>query len=212
MIALRAARAEDRAALLALWVAAWREVFPEIDFEARVAWFATHLDDWLAKGAALTVAQDVDGIAGFTLFDAASGVMDQLCIAPRAQGRGATRALMAALKADSPRIALTVNRDNARALRYYEREGFRVTGESVNPRSGLPILAMEWRKKDGDLQRDGRQPGSPPIAPPSWRATVFYAGLQVWFFATMALMATRSFRMTATMATLKGFPALVSRW
>ena len=150
MIALRAARGEDRAGLLALWVAAWRQVFPDIDFAARVAWFETHLDDWLAKGAVLTVAQDEAGLAGFSLFDAASGVMDQLCIAPRAQGTGVTRALMGALKAEAPRIALTVNRDNKRALRYYEREGFRVTGESVNPRSGLPILAMEWRRGAGD--------------------------------------------------------------
>lgn len=145
MIDLREARVEDRAELIALWVAAWREVFPAIDFAARAPWFETHLDEWLAKGAALVVAQDQDGIAGFSLFEPASGVMDQLCIAPRAQGTGVTRALMAALKAQAPRIALTVNRDNARALRYYEREGFQVTGESLNPRSGLPILAMEWR-------------------------------------------------------------------
>ncbi len=148
MITLRHARAGDRAELIALWVAAWRDVFPQIDFEQRAPWFATHLDEWLEKGAELCLAQDQGGIAGFSLFEAASCVMDQLCIAPRAQGTGITRALMAALKSRSPRIALTVNRDNARALRYYEREGFRVTGESVNPRSGLPILAMEWRAAD----------------------------------------------------------------
>lgn len=147
MIALREAREEDRAELLALWVAAWREVFPDIDFQARASWFSDHLDDWRAKGAFLTVAQDEAGLAGFSLFDAAAGVMDQLCIAPRAQGTGVPRVLMAALKARSSRIALTVNKDNKRALRYYEREGFRVTGESVNPRSGLPILAMEWERE-----------------------------------------------------------------
>jgi putative acetyltransferase len=147
MITLREAREDDRAALIALWVAAWRDVFPLIDFPARAPWFAGHLDGCLAKGATLTLAEDAQGLAGFALFDAASGEMDQLCVAPRAQGAGAARALMAALKQASPRIALAVNRDNPRALRFYEREGFRVTGESVNPRSGLPVLAMEWTRE-----------------------------------------------------------------
>ena len=146
MIALREARAQDGADLVALWVAAWREVFPQIDFAARLPWFESHLDACRAQGAVVTVAEDEGGLAGFSLFDGKTGVMDQLCVAPRAQGSGVARALMAALKAQAPRIELTVNRDNARALRFYEREGFRVTGESVNPRSGLPILAMEWRR------------------------------------------------------------------
>ena len=146
MIALRAARAQDRPALIALWIAAWRDVFPQIDFSARAAWFESHLDDWLARGAALTVAEDAQGLAGFSLFDPARGEMDQLCVAPRAQGAGAARALLDALKARHGTVALAVNRDNGRALRFYRREGFRVTGESVNPISGLPTLAMEWRR------------------------------------------------------------------
>ena len=146
MIALRAARAADRSALIALWVAAWRDVFPQIDFSARAAWFEGHLDEWLGRGAALTVAEDGEGLAGFSLFDPARGEMDQLCVAPRAQGAGAARALLDALKARGETVTLSVNRDNARALRFYRREGFRVTGESVNPTSGLPTLAMEWRR------------------------------------------------------------------
>lgn len=142
---LRAARDEDRAALIALWVEAWRAAFPQIDFHARVAWFEGHLDDWIARGATLSLVEDAQGAAGFTLFDAATAEMDQLCVAPRAQGSGAARLLLDALKARAPRVTLTVNKDNARALRFYEREGFRVAGESLNPRSGLPILAMEWR-------------------------------------------------------------------
>lgn len=141
---LRAARDEDRPALLALWVAAWRATFPDIDFDARLGWFETHLDDWRARGAVLTLAQDAQGVAGFSLFDAATGEMDQLCVAPRAQGSGVARLLLDALKARAPRVTLTVNTQNARARRFYEREGFFVAGESVNPRSGLPILAMEW--------------------------------------------------------------------
>jgi len=42
-------------------------------------------------------------------------------------------------------LDLKVNADNARAIRFYEKHGFAVTGEEANPRSGAPIYAMSWR-------------------------------------------------------------------
>jgi putative acetyltransferase len=142
---LRPARADDRAAMTALWVEAWTPVFPQIDFSARAAWFGEHMSALEAKGARLTVAEDARGLAGFSIFDPATCDMDQLCVALRAQGSPVARDLLAALKRESARVALTVNRDNPRARRFYEREGFRVAGEGVSERSGLPIVFMEWR-------------------------------------------------------------------
>jgi putative acetyltransferase len=42
-------------------------------------------------------------------------------------------------------ITLLVNADNARAIRFYERNGFVHAGEDVNPTSGRPVLRMEWK-------------------------------------------------------------------
>jgi putative acetyltransferase len=42
-------------------------------------------------------------------------------------------------------ITLFVNKDNARAIRFYQRCGFVDAGEDVNPTSGRPVLKMEWR-------------------------------------------------------------------
>ena len=42
-------------------------------------------------------------------------------------------------------LDLHVNRDNARAIRFYEKHGFAVSGEEANPRSGAPIYKMSWR-------------------------------------------------------------------
>jgi putative acetyltransferase len=40
---------------------------------------------------------------------------------------------------------LRVNRDNVRAIRFYEKHDFTVSGEEVNPRSGAPVYRMSWR-------------------------------------------------------------------
>ena len=41
-------------------------------------------------------------------------------------------------------VSLLVNKDNARAIRFYERHGFSVGGEGVSM-SGRPIYKMSWR-------------------------------------------------------------------
>lgn len=142
---LRAASADDRDAMIALWIEAWTPVFPDIDFAARATWFGDHIDTLTAKGARVTVAQDAAGLSGFSIFDPATGDMDQLCVALRAQGSPVARDLLDALKRANPRVTLAVNRDNPRARRFYAREGFRIVGEGVSERSGLPLVFMEWR-------------------------------------------------------------------
>jgi putative acetyltransferase len=42
-------------------------------------------------------------------------------------------------------ITLKVNTDNARAIRFYQRNGFVDAGEDVNPTSGRPVLRMAWK-------------------------------------------------------------------
>jgi putative acetyltransferase len=42
-------------------------------------------------------------------------------------------------------LELHVNQDNGRAIRFYEKHGFRKAGEDVNPRSGAPIYRMCWQ-------------------------------------------------------------------
>jgi putative acetyltransferase len=54
--------------------------------------------------------------------------------------------LLDAAKRLSPRgLDLLVNKDNARAIRCYEKSGFRYVGNGVNPVSGRPVSRMAWR-------------------------------------------------------------------
>ncbi len=142
---LRPYRAEDEDALIALWQRTWQQAYPSIDFAARVKWWRERWRGELVPKAAIIVAEQ-DGVpAGFVTIDG-SGYLDQLVVAPDRWGSELAGRLVDAAKRRSPdRITLLVNKDNARAIRFYERNGFTHAGEDVNPTSGRPVLKMEWR-------------------------------------------------------------------
>ena len=65
---------------------------------------------------------------------------------PRAWGSAAASILLDEAKRISPQgIALDVNRSNARAVKFYEREGFVRTGEGKNEISGKPTFRYIWK-------------------------------------------------------------------
>jgi putative acetyltransferase len=141
---LRPYRAEDEDAAIALWQQTWQQAYPEIDFAARVTWWRERWRDELVPNAAIMVAEQAGALIGFVTIDA-SGYLDQLVVAPDRWGSKLADALVNEAKRLSPdRITLKVNTDNARAIRFYQRNGFAHAGEDVNPTSGRPVLRMEW--------------------------------------------------------------------
>ena len=84
-------------------------------------------------------------LIGFVTIDG-EGYLDQLVVAPDHWGSDAARLLVDEAKRLSPtQVTLLVNKDNGRAIRFYERNGFVQAGDDVNPTSGRPVLRMEWR-------------------------------------------------------------------
>ncbi|UDL96443.1 GNAT family N-acetyltransferase [Lichenihabitans sp. PAMC28606] len=138
---------EAREAVLELWVAAWADAMPSIDFAGRRPWFATRLDDHLRDGdLMITANSDHDGLLGFALVAIRTGYLDQLAVAPLAQRHGVASALVAdAQRRCACGLDLHVNQDNVGAVAFYQRHGFEVVGTGANPRSGLPIWSMAWR-------------------------------------------------------------------
>ncbi len=67
-------------------------------------------------------------------------------VAPEQWGSGLALALLDEAKRLSPAgLELLVNKDNARAIRFYEKHGFVYAGDAVNPVSGKPVNKMAWR-------------------------------------------------------------------
>jgi putative acetyltransferase len=142
---LRPYRAEDEDAAIALWLDTWQKAYPEIDFAARVAWWRERWRTELVPKAAIMVAETSGGLTGFVTIDG-TGYLDQLVVAPDHWGSKLADMLLDETKLLSPdRITLLVNTDNARAIRFYERNGFSQAGGDVNPTSGRPVLKMEWK-------------------------------------------------------------------
>jgi putative acetyltransferase len=141
---------EDRdvAPVADLWVEAWREVVPDIDFEARRPWFLQRIEGLRGDGARVDVAVDSEtgDVLGLVTVDLRTGHLDQLVVARSAWGSGAAQRLLAHARTISPAgLDLEVNAVNSRAIRFYEREGFRRTGEGLSPASGLPLFTYSWR-------------------------------------------------------------------
>ena len=141
---LRPYRAGDEDAAIALWQETWQQAYPEIDFAARVAWWRERWRSELVPNAAIIVAEQENALVGFVTIDG-QGYLDQLVVSPDRWGSDLANALVEEAKGLSPGgVTLLVNKDNARAIRFYERNGFVHAGEDVNPTSGRPVLKMAW--------------------------------------------------------------------
>jgi len=145
-VRLRDFEATDIAPLEDLWVAAWKTVGLEIDFDARRPWLREHLARLADKGVDIVVGVDAEGqSAGFATIDTRNGHLDQLCVAPSVRGGGLAGTLLAEAKRRAPRrVELHVNVDNPRACRFYQREGFRIVGHGVSAMSQLPVRHLLW--------------------------------------------------------------------
>jgi putative acetyltransferase len=143
---LRPYTAADEDAAIDLWRRTWKLAYPQIDFDARVDWWRQRWRDELVPVATITVAEAQGKMAGFVTVDPASFDLDQIVVAPEAWGIGVASALIAEAKRISPDgLDLYVNKDNARAIRFYEKHGFAISGEAFNWRSGAPVHKMSWR-------------------------------------------------------------------
>ena len=138
----------------------------------REVFYFFSLDTAAARGLALRAAADPamrlialdnqDGherIAGYMFLDWADGSVPTFgaCLSEDMQSRGLGRTMMEHLLALAStsgiqRVRLTAHAENWRALRLYQRLGFRITGEMILERQGVKQYRMEV-----DLQQPQRE-------------------------------------------------------
>jgi putative acetyltransferase len=136
----------DEDAVIELWRRTWQQAYPRIDFTARLDWWRQRWRDELVPAATITVAEAGGQMIGFVTVDPSTFDLDQIVVAPETWGMGVATALMAEAKRISPAgLDLHVNTDNTRAIGFYEKHGFVISGEAINWRSGAPVHKMSWR-------------------------------------------------------------------
>jgi putative acetyltransferase len=144
-VSMRPYDAKDEDAAIALWLRTWQVAYPRLDFAARVDWWRERWRKELVTSADIIVAEIGSEMAGFVTVDPQTGYLDQIVVAPEHWAAGVGGALIAVAKALAPAgLELDVNTDNARAIRFYHKQGFSITGEGVNPLSGKPVHRMRW--------------------------------------------------------------------
>jgi putative acetyltransferase len=147
--------ADDEDAAIALWCETWQQAYPGIDFAARVAWWRERWRNELVREASIIIAEQSGALTGFVTIDR-SGYLDQLVVGADHWGSDLGNTLIAEAKRLSPDgITLKVNADNARAIRFYRRNGFMHAGGDVNSTSGRPVLRMEWRPQPHARRESG---------------------------------------------------------
>lgn len=143
---LRPYASADEDAAVELWQRTWQLAYPRIDFAARLDWWRERWRLELVPAATITVAEANGKMVGFVTVDPNTFDLDQIVVAPEVWGVGVASALMAEAKRISPAgLDLYVNTDNARAISFYEKHGFSISGEALNWRSGAPVHKMSWR-------------------------------------------------------------------
>jgi putative acetyltransferase len=145
-VSLRRYAAADEAAAIELWRRTWQAAYPGIDFAARLEWWRGRWRGELVPSAEIVLAVAGDELAGFVTVDPRTGYLDQIVVAPERWGSDTAALLLAEAKRISPAgLDLDVNTDNDRAIRFYNKQGFVVSGAGTNSISGKPVHRMSWR-------------------------------------------------------------------
>jgi GNAT superfamily N-acetyltransferase len=144
-IAIRPYRDQDRHAVARLWLDGWRSTGLSVARLATEAGNYDRIGRELAAGWEAHLAWDEDRLLGFLALKPASGCLDQLFIAPEAQGSGIGRLLLDLAKQRLPRgLWLRTARDNHRACRFYERNGLCRSEAQTHPSLGHRTIIYRW--------------------------------------------------------------------
>ncbi len=89
------------------------------------------------------VYEDADGVKGF--LSLRDNTLAALFVSPESQGEGIGRKLIDKAKQVRHELELSVYTDNRKAVRFYERCGFKRVSENIDEYTGQPELRMRFQ-------------------------------------------------------------------
>src|SRR5260370_41903444 len=146
---IRPARREEYDAIARIWMKSWVSTELERASELLLAKLRTRVPLEVEGGWSLFVADDDGVLAAMLALHLANFYLDQLFVAPQYQVQSLGRRLLAFTRELLPdEIYLRCVRENEKAWRWYEREGFVFEKEEVEPMTGLVMRYYRWMRKE----------------------------------------------------------------
>jgi ribosomal protein S18 acetylase RimI-like enzyme len=149
---IRTARADEVDEIGRVWMESWVSTGLDEASNFLLANLRARVAREIENGWSLYVADDEGRIAAMLALHLQRRYLDQLLVAPDYQGNGLGRRLLGFTRDHLPdEILLRCVRENDRAWRWYEREGFVFEKEAVEPMNGFTMKYYRW-KRQGDAQ------------------------------------------------------------
>lgn len=146
-IIIRPAHASEHDQIARVWMDSWISTGLEDASVSLLEKLRARVPMEVEKGWSLYVADDNGKLAAMLAMHLSDRYLDQLFVAPEYQGDGLGRRLLAFTRQHLPdEIWLRCVRENEKAWRWYEREGFVFEKEQVEPMMGRVMKYYRWRK------------------------------------------------------------------
>jgi ribosomal protein S18 acetylase RimI-like enzyme len=144
---IRPARADEYDEVGRVWMASWVSTGLEEASNFLLANLRARIRKEIADGWSLYVADDNGAIAAMLALHIPKRYLDMLFVGPQYQGHSVGRRLLAFTRTQLPdEIWLRCVRENEKAWRWYEREGFVFEKEALEPMNGFMMKYYRWNR------------------------------------------------------------------
>jgi ribosomal protein S18 acetylase RimI-like enzyme len=145
---IRPARAEEYDEIARVWMESWVSTGLAEASNFLLANLRARIRREIEDGWTLFVADDNGTIAAMLALHLPKLYLDQLFVAPAYQGQSLGRKLLAFTRAKMPdEIYLRCVRENEKAWRWYEREGFVFEKQEIEPSNGFTMKYYRWKRR-----------------------------------------------------------------
>jgi ribosomal protein S18 acetylase RimI-like enzyme len=146
---IRPARIDEYDEIARVWMTSWTSTGLEDASNYLLAKLRARIPLEVERGWSLFVADDDGKIAAMLALHLPKTYLDQLFVAPEYQGRSLGRRLLEFTRQQLPdEIELRCVRENDKAWRWYEREGFAFEKEALEPMTGFVMKYYRWKRQE----------------------------------------------------------------
>jgi ribosomal protein S18 acetylase RimI-like enzyme len=143
---IRLARTDEYDAIARVWMNSWVSTGLAEASPFLLAQLRARITRETENGWDLYVADDGGALAAMLALHLPKKYLDMLFVAPEYQGRSLGRTLLAFTRQQMPdEIELRCVRENEKAWRWYEREGFVFEQEKIEPMTGYAMKYYRWK-------------------------------------------------------------------